>query len=111
MIRRNSVASALLAGAALLAACDDGDTAPKMATLSVHLTDAPFPVSEVKSADIYVMRVDAKLAETSDAEADEGVTGDESNRDPGRGWVTVARPERRIDLFALRGGATTNLGQ
>jgi hypothetical protein len=113
MIRRTFVAPVLLVvGAALLtAACQSGETAPRMAPLSVHLTDAPFPVSEVQSADMYVVRVDAKLAEATDAEAAEGVAGDESNRDPDRGWVTIARPERRIDLLALRGGSTTNLGQ
>jgi len=112
MTSRTSSASALLLlGMTLLGACGGGDTGPKMAPLSVHLTDAPFPVSEVQSADLYVVRIDAKLAESSESEAAAGVTGDETNRNPERGWVTVARPERRIDLLALRGGSTTNLGQ
>ena len=113
MTRSTRGASALLMlGAALTGACGSGDTAPKMAPLSVQLTDAPFPVSVVQSADLYVVRIDAKLAEATDAEAAQGVaTDDDANRNPDRGWVTVARPERRIDLLALSGGATTNLGQ
>lgn len=110
MLRRVSATSALLLGATLLAACG-GETGPKMAPLSVHLTDAPFPVTDVQSADMYVVRIDAKLAEASESDAATDVSGDEANRNPERGWVTVARPERRIDLLGLRNGQTTNLGQ
>ena len=107
------------AGALLvtLTGCADG-TAASNGTLSVVLTDAPFPFDDVASADMHVVRIDARLAESSDAEAEQvdeadQVAGSEelANRDPRSGWVTVAAPDRSVNLLALQNGTTTNLGE
>ena len=84
-----------------LAACSDS-SGTGTGLLTVRLTDAPFPFSEVASVDVYVVRVDAKTAETTDEEA-----ADESNHD---GWTTIATPNALINLIDLGGGKTMNLG-
>ncbi|MDP9204298.1 MAG: DUF4382 domain-containing protein [Gemmatimonadota bacterium] len=84
-----------------LAACSDS-AGTGTGLLTVRLTDAPFPFSEVASVEVYVIRVDAKIASTSDEEA-----SDETNND---GWVTVATPNALINLLDLGSGKTMNLG-
>ncbi|PYO80324.1 MAG: hypothetical protein DMD63_01585 [Gemmatimonadetes bacterium] len=66
------------------------------------MTDAPLPFSDVASVDVYVVRVDAKTAATSDNEAN-----DASQMD---GWTTIATPNALINLIDLGAGKTTNLG-
>lgn len=90
-----------------LAAC--GDSAGTLGLLSggtgqlnIQLTDKPFPFSEVKSVDIFVVRIDGKIAETDDAEAD-----DESEMS---GWTTLVSPNALINLLDLTNGKTANLG-
>ena len=98
MIRR---AAGLMFSALALAACSDS-SGTNTGLLTVRLTDAPFPFSDVASVDVYVVRVDAKAAATSDNEAE-----DASKMD---GWTTVATPNALINLLDLGGGKTTNLG-
>jgi hypothetical protein len=91
-----------------LAAC--GGTSDAVApagtgTVQVLLTDAPFPFDSVRSVDVFVVRVDARLADASENEAADGV--DDASRG---GWVTVAEPNASIDLLALRGAKTSLLG-
>src|ERR1051325_9105453 len=69
--------------------------------LTVRLTDAPFPFSQVASVDVYVVRVDARQTTSTDQEA-----ADESSA----GWVTVASPNTLINLLDLGSGKTVNLG-
>ncbi|HEY4735434.1 MAG TPA: DUF4382 domain-containing protein [Gemmatimonadaceae bacterium] len=83
------------------AACSDS-SGTGTGTLSVRLTDAPFPFSQVASVDVFVVRVDAKQASTTDDEA-----ADENNRD---GWTTIATPNALINLLDLGAGKTMNLG-
>lgn len=103
-------AAALAAGSLSLSACSDS-SGPKMGTLAVSLTDAPFPFDQVARADIYVVRIDAKLAESSDDDAAKDVESADDNRNPSRGWVTIATPNASVDLLDLQGGKTTSLGQ
>jgi hypothetical protein len=84
-----------------LAACSDS-SGTGSGLLTVRLTDAPFPFSNVASVDVFVVRVDARTAEPTDAEA-----SDESIHE---GWTTVATPNALINLLDLRNGTTTNLG-
>lgn len=70
--------------------------------LTVRLTDAPFPFSEVARVDVYVVRIDAKTVSTTDEEA-----ADESKHG---GWTTVATPNTLINLLDLGEGRTMNLG-
>jgi hypothetical protein len=93
--------AACVIGAFALAACSDS-SGTGTGLLTVRLTDAPFAFSEVASVDVFVVRVDAKTASTTDAEA-----ADETNHD---GWTTVATPNALINLLDLGSGKTMNLG-
>jgi len=84
-----------------IAGCSDS-SGTGTGLLTVRLTDAPFPFSEVARVDVYVVRVDARKAEPTDDEA-----SDVSN---GSGWTTVATPNVLVNLVDLSNGATTNLG-
>ncbi len=70
--------------------------------LTVRLTDAPFPFSEVARVDVFVVRVDAKTVSTTEEDA-----ADETNHG---GWTTVATPNALVNLLDLGGGRTMNLG-
>lgn len=90
----------------LVAACSDnsspGLTSGNAGQVTVLLTDAPFPFSEVKSVDVFVVRVDGKVADTDDTEAEDG--SDMSD------WETFVSPNKSINLLDLRNGKTANLG-
>lgn len=95
--RLTGLAAATLA----FSACSDS-SGSSMGTLTVRLTDAPFPFSEVARVDVYVVRVEARNVEPTADEAE-----DESNRG---GWTTIATPDASFNLLDLAGGVTTNLG-
>ena len=101
MSRTIRLFAALVIGTFALAACTDS-SGTGTGLLTVRLTDAPFPFSEVARVDVYVIRVDAKTAETTDAEAE-----DEADRG---GWTTIATPNTLINLLDLGSGQTVNLG-
>jgi hypothetical protein len=98
-----ALAALAIAGTLGLAACDDanGPTLTNSGKVNVLLTDAPFPLSEVKSVNIFVTRIDAKLADTDSAEA-----ADTDNS----GWTTLVSPNQSINLLTLTNGQTSNLG-
>ncbi|MGI8618543.1 MAG: DUF4382 domain-containing protein [Gemmatimonadaceae bacterium] len=102
MIRRISraVLGSLL-GIAAITACSD-TTGSNTGKLTVKLTDAPFPFAEVSRVDMFVVRIDARTASVSEAEA--------ANAASTSGWTTIASPNAAINLLALQGGVTTNLG-
>jgi hypothetical protein len=93
--------AAFAIGAFALGACSDS-SGTSTGVLTVRLTDAPFPFSDVASVDVFVVRVDAKTAATTDEEA-----ADETDHD---GWTTVATPNTLINLLDLGSGKTMNLG-
>ncbi len=99
MTRLTRGAGTLLCALAFAACSDSSGTGTGM--LSVRLTDAPFPFSEVSRVDVYVVRVDARQAAATDDEA-----ADESSG----GWTTVATPNASINLLDLGDGKTMNLG-
>lgn len=101
MLRTFRLFAALTLGAIGLAACSDS-SGTGAGLLTVRLTDAPFPFSDVARVDVFVVRVDARTAEPTDAQA-----ADEANNS---GWTTVATPNTSINLLDLGGGKTTNLG-
>ncbi|MFN8574418.1 MAG: DUF4382 domain-containing protein [Gemmatimonadaceae bacterium] len=76
--------------------------------VSIQLTDAPFPFDSVKSVDIFVIRIDAKLADADSAECERHLGDTEKDSSD---WVTLAEPNRSIDLVALRGGKVSDIGQ
>ena len=86
-----------LAALVLLGACSDQsgqDPTPERAT-RVLLTDAPFPFDHVARVDVFVVSVSGSLS------ADTSASGS---------FVTLATPNRKIDLLALQGGVTDELG-
>lgn len=93
-----------VAGTVAVAACDDanGPTLSKSGQVNVLLTDAPFPFSQVKSVDMFVVRIDGKLAETDSAEA--------ANTSDSSSWKTLVSPNKSINLLTLTNGQTSNLG-
>lgn len=94
--------AALAISTVALAACSDS-SGTGTGLLRVRLTDAPFPFSEVARVDVYVVRVDARKAPTTEA-----ATADETNHE---GWTTVATPNALVNLLDLRNGKTLALGE
>jgi hypothetical protein len=93
--------AAIAFGTLGVAACSDS-SGTGSGLLTVRMTDAPFPFSDVASVDVFVIRVDARQSEPTDAEAT-----DETNQS---GWTTIATPNTSFNLLDLAGGKTTNLG-
>lgn len=102
----------MIVGVAVLAtACSDAgspSTSRASGTLVTRLTDAPFPTDQVRSVDVFVVRVDARSADVSDAEADQSL-GDQSSA--ASGWTTVATPNKSFDLLSLQNGVVAALGE
>jgi len=71
----------------------------------VKLTDAPFLTDSLRSVDIFVVRVEGRVAAADSAEAD-------ANLDDGAsgGWRVLASPNTMYDVLALQNGATATLG-
>ena len=101
-MRRTSGLRALIVGVVGLsvAICDDPTVTPPLdagtATRTL-LTDSPFPYDRVARVDLYVVSVSASLAADTSAAASAD-------------FVTLATPNRRINLLALQGGLTDELG-
>jgi len=96
--------AALALAAITAAACGDSN-APTLSTggqVNVQLTDAPFPFGQVKSVDVYIVRIDAKLSDADSAAA--------ANEADSAGWKTLASPNSTFNLLTLTGGTTANLG-
>lgn len=115
-IRRAAVAAGglgLIVLATMVACTDNATTTgTSSGTLSVQLTDAPFPYDEVSRVDLYVTRVDARPESTTDAEAQQNVgTNDDTPGLTHDGWITVSSPKQHYNLLDLQGGKTVNLGQ
>ena len=94
--------AALAISTIAFAACSDS-SGTGTGLLTVRLTDAPFPFSDVASVDVYVVRVDARKSATTEAAA-----ADETDHG---GWTTVATPNALINLLDLRNGKTLALGE
>lgn len=90
----------LLAAVMGLGGCESNEGGAGKVT--VQLTDAPFPFSEVSRVDVFVVRVDAKTSTTDSAEA--------ANANQTSGWTTLASPNALVNLLTLNGGQVTTLG-
>jgi len=99
-----------IVGCIAIGACGGADTAPRgMGTLVVQMTDAPFPTDSVKSVDIFVVRVDGRVADVDEASADQHVATETESE--GDGWKTLATPNASIDLLALQNGVVSTVGE
>jgi hypothetical protein len=81
-----------------LVACSDRSSPDPIGenTTRVLLTDAPFPFDRVERVELYVVSVSGSLS------ADTSAAGS---------FVTLATPNRKIDLLALQNGITDELGE
>jgi uncharacterized surface anchored protein len=91
-----------VAGAAGIACTESETTGSGSGQLSIQLTDAPFPYSEVKSVDVFVVRIDGRVGDVDSAAAANAADTVE--------WKTLVSPNTEIDLLTLTGGKTANLG-
>ena len=98
----------LFAAALGALACSDSTGGSGTGILRVQLKDAPFPYDSVQKVDIFVVRVDARLAAADSGVAATAVSDDSASVG---GWTTIARPNQKFDLLTLRGGAVAALGQ
>lgn len=92
---------------AVLAACNS-TTAPANGTLAVQLTDAPFSVDSVSRVDIFVVRVDGRIADVDSATAAKGASSDSASIN---GWKALATPNLSVNLLSYQNGQTLALGQ
>jgi hypothetical protein len=109
-----SIATVIAAATAGVLACggDSGMSPSASGSVSVALTDAPFPFASVARADLFVVRIDGRMADTDSADAEAGTSDSvEANTDPARGWVTLAAPNKAFNLLDLQNGKTANLAQ
>ncbi len=105
-LSRVAVLGIALTSAAALGACTDS-TGQGSGTLRVQLTDAPFASDSVSRVDVFVVRVDTRAESSDSAAAATGVTDASVSSS---GWTTVATPNQKIELLALRNGVTAALG-
>jgi hypothetical protein len=102
-------ACVVLATGALFAACGNDTSAPAAnGTMAIQLTDAPFPTDSVKSVDVFVVRVDGRVAAADSAAAATGAADDSASMG---GWTTLASPNQSVNLLAYQNGASLPLGQ
>lgn len=99
--------AALATAGVFAAACANSTTEAGRGTLAVQLTDAPFPTDSVLRVDVFVVRVDARMADTDSASAARGASDDSANTG---GWTTITRPNQIVNLLAYRNGAFLPLG-
>jgi hypothetical protein len=99
--------AALATAGVLIAACGNSTTEAGRGTIAVQLTDAAFPTDSVLRVDVYVVRVDARMADTDSAAAARGATDDSANTG---GWTTITQPNQIVNLLAYQNGSFLPLG-
>jgi hypothetical protein len=100
----------VLAVATFAVACSDSTSPARGASgiLVTRLTDAPFPTDQVQSVDIYVVRIDARTSDVTDADANAAL---DDRSSASSGWQTVATPNASFNLLSLQNGIAATLGQ
>lgn len=88
-------------------ASGSGLTGPQYGTVKLALTDAPFPTDSVSSVNVFVVRVDGRMAPADTAAADSSTAGDSATAN---GWTTLAAPATSVNLLAYQNGNTMPLG-
>lgn len=83
--------------AATATSCDRVTAAPASGTTRTLLTDDPFPYSRVASVDLFIVSVSASVSPDTSASG-------------AGGFVTLATPNRRINVLGLQNGLTEELG-
>lgn len=104
-MKRAITAIAGLVALGFAVGCDGGGSNLTLGTageVTVLLTDAPFPFSDVQRVDVFVVRIDGKTGDVSDTDAE--------NASDMTGWTTLVSPNTSINLLDLTNGKTSNLG-
>lgn len=106
MMRSRWIAlGAMMGGMAWIAACSgDSVTGQGTSRLIVRLTDAPLTDS-VSAVNMFIVRVEARAAAADSAQADSAAADTAAARRGG--WVTIASPNKVIDILTLRNDTTT----
>lgn len=112
--RRSTLGAIGLAGAVIVVgllagACGTSSTAAAgNGTMAAQLTDAPFLTDSVRSVDLFVVRVDARMADADSSTAAKGSTDDSAKVG---GWTTLATPNESVNLLAFQNGVALPIGQ
>lgn len=104
---RLTALTAAIGGLAFIGACNSS-SAPATGTVVVQLTDAAFSIDSVARVDVFVLRVDGRVADADSAAAARGATADSTKV---TGWTTLATPNQSINLLAFQAGLTFPAGQ
>ena len=99
--------SFLMAFALLIMSCSDGEgsgNAEGTGTLSVQLTDAPFPYELMAEANVTVYKVDARLVDSDDNSSDD-------SNDDSSPFITLMEEEIDVNLLELTNGLTQELAE
>lgn len=99
------LALAMACGALL--GCSDSALGPGEGRIALRLTDAPFPLNEVESINMFIVRVEARVQATSEEDAALDIEEDDAEEN---GWIVLATPNDHYDLMDLRNGVTAFLG-
>ncbi len=92
---------------AVIAACSSSSTSPARGTVTVQLTDAPFTLDSVSAVNIWVVRVDGRMADADSATAAQGAGSDSASVG---GWQTLAQPNASVNLLAYQNGSVFGIG-
>ncbi|AEM72406.1 putative lipoprotein [Allomuricauda ruestringensis DSM 13258] len=112
-MRTKLIFSLLTTLALIIMGCSDGEgegsgNAEDTGTLSVQLTDAPFPYELMAEANVTVFKVEARLVD--DDEDDSGDDSDDSS-DEGSPFITLMEEEIEVNLLELTNGLTQQLAE
>lgn len=100
--------AATLAVCALAACGGSGATdGTQYGTIRMQLTDAPILGDSVESVNVFVVRVDGRMAAADSAAADSVIGQDSATAG---GWTTLAAPNDTVDLLSYQNGNTMALG-
>ena len=108
MKTRKRVVTLLIAASFVSVDCGTSPPPIGTGTITVSMTDAPFPIDAVQSISMWIVRVDAKVNGASDQDVAD--VASPTGADPTRQWVTIAQPNAAIDIVPLHAGATVTLG-
>ena len=104
-MRKSFLAFAFALGA--LVGCSDNALGPGEGRIALRMTDAPFPLDDVESISMFIVRVEARPQATTEEDAALDIDADEAEDD---GWIVLATPNDDYDLMDLRNGVSVFLG-
>jgi hypothetical protein len=111
-------------GAVAVWACADNSVTaarvqPGQGTIALQLVDDPTALDSIASVNIFVVRIDARVKVADTVTVDSAVDGDgdfddrdrdfEGDHRDSTAWVTIASPNKLINILALQHGDTALL--